>query len=115
MSPPDSRTSNSGRRSAALWCALSRPAAAPRSRRLVDRTASQVRRPSADLSRGFFGVFGQTELSVRTGTTLAAYNLDRGRSLRAKQAENEAKPLGAQRRTGNAGQIGSRGTSIPRQ
>ena len=47
----------------------------------------------ADLSRGFFRVFGQTKISVLLGFTIAAYNLDRIRSFRAKQAEDEAKPV----------------------
>jgi hypothetical protein len=38
----------------------------------------------ADLSRGFVRVFGQAKLSGLLGFTLAAYNLDRVRSFRAK-------------------------------
>ena len=44
----------------------------------------------ADLSRGFFRVFGRTKITVLLGFTVAAFNLDRVRSFRAKQAEEEA-------------------------
>ena len=39
----------------------------------------------ADLSRGFFRVFGRVKMTVRLEFTVAAYNLDRIRSFRAKQ------------------------------
>ena len=46
-------------------------------------------------------MFGQTKISVLLGFTIAAYNLDRVRSFKAKQAEDEAKPVGrAKRRQG---------------
>jgi hypothetical protein len=63
-------------------------------RRLVVESAnSALKAAFADLSRGFFRVFGQTKISVLLGFTIAAaYNLDRIRSFRAKQAEDEAKP-----------------------
>jgi hypothetical protein len=63
----------------------------------------------ADLSRAFFRVFGQTKLSVLLGFTLAAYNLDRVRSFRAKKAEEEAQPRRrAKRRQGTWGDCISR-------
>ena len=37
-----------------------------------------------DLARGFFRVFGQVKMTVLLGFTVAAYNLDRVRSFRAK-------------------------------
>ena len=37
-------------------------------------------------------MFGRTKISVLLGFTVAAYNLDRVRSFRAKQAEDEAQP-----------------------
>ncbi len=55
----------------------------------------------ADLFRGFFRVFGRTKITVLLGFTVAAYNLDRIRSFRAKQAEDEPKPVPrAKRRQG---------------
>ena len=39
-----------------------------------------------DLNRGFFRVFGRVKLSVLLGFTLAAFNLERIRSFRAKHA-----------------------------
>jgi len=46
-------------------------------------------------------VFGQTKISVLLGFTIAAYNLDRIRSFRARQAEDEAEPVRrAKRRKG---------------
>ena len=39
-----------------------------------------------DLTRGFFRVFGRVKVSVLLGFTLAAFNLDRIRSFRAKHA-----------------------------
>jgi hypothetical protein len=63
----------------------------------------------ADLSRGFFRVFGLVKISVLLGSTLAAYNLDRVRSFRAKKAEQENAPKRrAKRRLGYLGPRGSR-------
>ena len=39
----------------------------------------------ADLSRGFFRVFGQTKMSILLGFTVAGYNLDRIRSYRGQE------------------------------
>jgi hypothetical protein len=55
----------------------------------------------ADLSRGFFRVFGQTKMTLLLGFTVAGYNLDRIRSFRAKQRAQEAgapKPAAKRRR-----------------
>jgi hypothetical protein len=41
---------------------------------------------------GFFRVLGQVKMTVLLGFTLAAYNLDRVRSFRAKQALSEETP-----------------------
>ncbi len=51
-----------------------------------------------DLARGFFRVLGQVKMSVLLGFTLAAYNLDRVRSFRAKQAQYEENPRRRARR-----------------
>jgi hypothetical protein len=78
-------------------------------RQVVESANSALKGAFADLSRGFFRVFGQTKVSVLLGFTLAAYNLDRIRSFRAKKAEEEAKPLRrAKRRKGTWGDCGSR-------
>ncbi len=70
-------------------------------RQVVESANSALKGAFADLSRGFFRVFGQTKISVLLGFTLAAYNLDRVRSFRAKKAEEEAKPVRrAKRRLG---------------
>jgi hypothetical protein len=54
-----------------------------------------------DLARGFFRVLGQAKMTVLLGFTLAAYNLDRVRSSRAKQAlSDEAPRHRAKRRKG---------------
>jgi hypothetical protein len=62
-------------------------------RQVVESANSALKGAFADLSRGFFRVFGQTKISVLLGFTIAAYNLDRIRSFRAKQAEDEAQPV----------------------
>jgi len=84
-------------------------------RQVVESANSALKGAFADLSRGFFRVFGQTKLSVLLGFTLAAYNLDRVRSFRAKKAEEEAKPLRrAKRRQGTWGDLISReGDPVP--
>ena len=70
-------------------------------RQVVESANSALKGAFADLSRGFFRVFGRTKISVLLGFTLAAYNLDRIRSFRAKLAEDEAKPVRrAKRRQG---------------
>ncbi|HEY5252277.1 MAG TPA: hypothetical protein VIJ09_11470 [Acidimicrobiales bacterium] len=70
-------------------------------RMVVESANSALKGAFADLSRGFFRVFGRTKISVLLGFTVAAYNLDRIRSFRAKQAEDEAMPLRrAKRRKG---------------
>jgi hypothetical protein len=70
-------------------------------RQVVESANSALKGAYADLSRGFFRVFGRTKISVLLGFTIAAYNLDRISSFRAKMAENEAKPVRrAKRRQG---------------
>ena len=61
-------------------------------RQVVESANAALKGAFADLSRGFFRVFGQTKITVLLGFTLAAYNLDRVRSFRAKQAEEDAQP-----------------------
>jgi len=70
-------------------------------RQVVESANAALKGAFADLSRGFFRVFGQTKMTVLLGFTIAGYNLDRIRSFRAKQrAEEEAKPRPAKRRRG---------------
>jgi hypothetical protein len=70
-------------------------------RMVVESANSALKGAFADLSRGFFRVFGRTKISVLLGFTVAAYNLDRIRSFRAKQAEAESLPVRrAKRRKG---------------
>ena len=45
-----------------------------------------------NLARGFFRVFGRVKITFLLGFTFAAYNLDRVRSFRAKQAELAGQP-----------------------
>jgi hypothetical protein len=60
---------------------------------LVESANAGLKGAFADLSRGFFRVFGRVKISVLLGFTIAAYNLDRVRSFRAKQAEHEDRPV----------------------
>ena len=61
-------------------------------RQVVESVNAALKGSFADLSRGFFRVFGRTKILVLLGFTVAAFNLDRVRSFRAKQAEEDAKP-----------------------
>jgi hypothetical protein len=62
-------------------------------RQVVESANSALKAAFADLSRGFFRMFGRTKISVLLGFTIAAYNLDRIRSFKAKQVEDEARPV----------------------
>ena len=68
-------------------------------RQVVESANAALKGAFADLGRGFLRVFGQTKMTVLLGFTLAAYNLDRIRSFRAKHAP---------RRRGRAGPARSR-------
>ena len=61
-------------------------------RQVVESANAGLKGAFADLSRGFFRVFGRVKISVLLGFTIAAYNLDRVRSFRARQAEGEHRP-----------------------
>ena len=54
-------------------------------RQVVESVNSALKGAFVDLSRGFFRVFGQVKMTVLLGFTVAAFNLDRIRSFRAKQ------------------------------
>ena len=54
-------------------------------RHQVVQSVNAARKGSfVDLARGFFRVFGRVKVSVLLGFTLAAFNLERIRSFRAK-------------------------------
>jgi hypothetical protein len=61
-------------------------------RQVVESANAALKGGFTDLSRGFFRVFGRVKMTVLLGFTVAAYNLDRIRSFRAKQDEEEALP-----------------------
>ena len=77
-------------------------------RQVVESVNAALKGAFADLSRGFLRVVGATKMTVLLGFTLAAYNLDRIRSFRAKHHLDESgRPTGerpkqtrAKRRTG---------------
>ena len=71
-------------------------------RQVVESVNAALKGAFVDLARGFFRVFGQVKMTVLLGFTVAAFNLDRVRSFRAKQAEVERRDLGtrAKRRRG---------------
>ncbi len=70
-------------------------------RQVVESANAGLKGAFADLSRGFFRVFGRVKISVLLGFTIAAYNLDRVRSFRARQVEGEHRPkYRAKRRLG---------------
>ena len=61
-------------------------------RQVVESVNSALKGAFVDLARGFFRVLGQVKMTVLLGFTLAAYNLDRVRSFRAKQALSDETP-----------------------
>ena len=77
-------------------------------RQVVESVNSALKGAFVDLARGFFRVLGQVKMTVLLGFTLAAYNLDRIRSFRAKQAQDRATPRRrAKRRQGTWNDIDS--------
>ena len=77
-------------------------------RQVVESVNSALKGAFVDLARGFFRVFGQVKMTVLLGFTLAAYNLDRVRSFRAKQAQDAETPRRrAKRRQGTWDDIAS--------
>ncbi len=61
-------------------------------RQVVESVNSALKGAFVDLARGFFRVFGQVKLTVLLGFTVAAFNLDRVRSFRAKQGTDDSIP-----------------------
>ncbi len=58
-------------------------------RQVVESVNSALKGAFVDLARGFFRVFGGVKMTVLLGFTVAAFNLDRIRSFRAKQSTDE--------------------------
>ena len=76
-------------------------------RQVVESVNAALKGAFVDLARGFFRVLGQVKVTVLLGFTVAAYNLDRVRSFRAKQAETRETPRPrARRRKGTWGDLG---------
>jgi hypothetical protein len=62
-------------------------------RQVVESVNAALKGSFVDLARGFFRVFGRVKMTVLLGFTVAAYNLDRVRSFRAKHnLENDGSP-----------------------
>ena len=67
-------------------------------RQVVESVNAALKGTFADLSRGFFRVFGQTKMTILLGFTVAGYNLDRiriatgPRSAPRRTAEAAAQP-----------------------
>ena len=75
-------------------------------RQVVESANAALKGGFTDLSRGFFRVFGRTKISVLLGFTIAAYNLDRIRSFRAKQEAEQIRPRRrAKRRQGTYAEL----------
>ena len=69
-------------------------------RQVVESVNAALKGAFADLSRGFVRVTGVTKISVMLGFTLAAFNLDRIRSYRAKHNLGETgQPVGRPKQT----------------
>ncbi len=62
-------------------------------RQVVESVNAALKGSFVDLSRGFFRVFGRVKTSVLLGFTLAAFNLDRIRSFRAKHGLEEGESV----------------------
>jgi hypothetical protein len=62
-------------------------------RQVVESVNAALKGSFVDLARGFFRVFGQVKMTVLLGFTVAAYNLDRVRSFRAKHNLEDDGPI----------------------
>jgi hypothetical protein len=81
-------------------------------RQVVESVNAALKGAFTDLGRGFLRVMGVTKMTVMLGFTLAAFNLDRIRSFRAKhnlddtgQPKTKPKHTRAKRRTGTWAQV----------
>ena len=89
-------------------------------RQVVESANSALKGAFADLSRGFFRVMGLVKTTALLGFTLAAYNLDRIRSFKAKhglddngQVVEKPKRQRARRRSGAWTEIVESGPAPP--
>ena len=91
-------------------------------RQVVESVNAALKGAYVDLARGFFRVFGQVKMTVLLGFTVAAYNLDRVRSFRAKHAlegpsasapARFQQPRRAKRRTGIWSQVVEQRSQAP--
>jgi len=89
-------------------------------RQVVESANSALKGAFADLSRGFFRVMGLVKTTVLLGFTLAAYNLDRIRSFKAKHGLDDnartverPKQRRARRRSGTWTEIVESGPAPP--
>ena len=87
---------------------------------VVESANSSLKGAFANLSRGFFQVMGLVKQTVLLGFTVAAYNLDRIRSFRAKhgldenaQPAEKPKQRRARRRTGTWAEVIEAGPAPP--
>ena len=62
-------------------------------RQVVESVNAALKGSFVDLNRGFFRVFGRVKTSVLLGFTLAAFNLERIRSFRAKHCLGEGESV----------------------
>ena len=75
-------------------------------RQVVESANAALKGGFADISRGFFRVFGRVKMTVLLGFTVAAYNLDRIRCFRAKQEAGQSLPRRrAKRRLGTFSEL----------
>ena len=89
-------------------------------RQVVESANASLKGAFANLSRGFFRVMGLVKQTILLGFTLAAYNLDRVRSFRAKQGLDDngqmverPKQRRARRRTGTWTDVIEAGPASP--
>lgn len=89
-------------------------------RQVVESANAALKGAFANLGRGFFRVMGLVKQTVLLGFTLAAYNLDRVRSFKAKHGLNDdgqvvQRPIQrrARRRTGTWAEVIESGSSPP--
>ena len=91
-------------------------------RQVVESVNAALKGAFVDLARGFFRVFGQVKMTVLLGFTIAAFNLDRVRSFRAKYSLEDPGPSApdrfqpprrAKRRTGIWSQLVEQRSQAP--
>jgi hypothetical protein len=77
-------------------------------RQVVESVNAALKGAFTDLGRGFMRVMGVTKMTVMLGFTLAAFNLDRIRSFRAKHAlDEDGRPTGKPKKTRARRRVGT--------